>query len=91
MERDGAGLNLTWEVRDGMLNHQTPAMPSTLEGKVVRLSDKIAYIHHDMDDAIRAGVLSDADVPKEIGEVLGVHLRRDLIHLYPRHNYKQHG
>ena len=70
-ERDGAGLNLTYEVRDGILNHQTASMPSTLEGKIVRFSDKIAYFHHDMDDAIRGGILKEADIPKEIGEVLG--------------------
>lgn len=71
LERDGEGLNLTYEVRDGMRNHQTSSMPGTLEGQVVRLADKFAYIHHDMDDAIRAGVLTDADVPEEIGRVLG--------------------
>ncbi len=71
LERNGEGLNLTHEVKDGMLHHQMSSMPSTLEGKIVRLSDKFAYIHHDMDDAIRAGVLSDADVPAEIGEILG--------------------
>ncbi|HAF26195.1 MAG TPA: deoxyguanosinetriphosphate triphosphohydrolase [Lachnospiraceae bacterium] len=72
------GLNLTYEVRDGILNHQMSSMPETLEGKIVRLSDKIAYIHHDMDDAIRAGVLSDADVPREIGDVIGYTLRKRL-------------
>ena len=56
LEKDGQGLNLTYEVRDGILNHQTDGMPETLEGRVVRLSDKIAYIHHDMDDAVRAGI-----------------------------------
>ncbi len=56
LEKDGKGLNLTWEVRDGMLNHQTALMPSTMEGKIVRLSDKIAYINHDIDDAIRGKV-----------------------------------
>ena len=71
LEKDGQGLNLTLEVRDGILNHQTKGMPYTLEGKVVRLSDKIAYIHHDMDDAIRAGILTEADVPKEICDVIG--------------------
>ena len=71
LEKNGQGLNLTWEVRDGILNHQTDSMPSTLEGKIVRLSDKIAYIHHDMDDAIRGGILTEADVPKEIGDVIG--------------------
>lgn len=71
LEKEGRGLNLTWEVRDGILNHQTCTIPATLEGKIVRLSDKIAYIHHDMDDAIRAGILQEEDVPKEIRKVLG--------------------
>lgn len=71
LEKNGQGLNLTWEVRDGILNHQTASMPATPEGKIVRLSDKIAYIHHDMDDAIRGGILTEADVPREIGEVIG--------------------
>ncbi|MBQ1896736.1 MAG: deoxyguanosinetriphosphate triphosphohydrolase [Lachnospiraceae bacterium] len=71
LERDGNGLNLTWEVRNGILNHQISCTPATLEGKVVRLSDKIAYIHHDMDDAVRAGVLTEMDVPAEIRAVLG--------------------
>ncbi|MCQ2519484.1 MAG: deoxyguanosinetriphosphate triphosphohydrolase [Lachnospiraceae bacterium] len=71
LEKNGQGLNLTYEVRDGILNHQTSGMPETLEGKVVRFSDKIAYIHHDMDDAIRAGILTEADVPREIGDVIG--------------------
>ena len=52
-------FNLTYEVRDGILNHQTSGMPVTLEGRVVRFSDKIAYIHHDMDDAIRGGILKE--------------------------------
>jgi len=71
LEKEGQGLNLTWETRDGIRNHQTKGMPSTLEGKVVRFSDKIAYIHHDMDDAVRAGILSELDVPSEIRKVLG--------------------
>lgn len=71
LEKEGQGLNLTMEVRDGILNHQTVGNPSTLEGKIVRLSDKIAYIHHDMDDAIRGGILTEADVPKSIREVIG--------------------
>lgn len=71
LEKDGAGLNLTYEVRDGILNHQIKGHPSTLEGQIVRISDKIAYIHHDMDDAIRAGILTEADVPREIAEVIG--------------------
>ncbi len=71
LEKGGIGLNLTYEVRDGIRNHQTKGMPETLEGKIVRFSDKIAYIHHDMDDAIRAGILQEEDVPKEIAEVIG--------------------
>ena len=71
LEKNGLGLNLTVEVRDGILNHQTSSMPGTLEGKIVRLSDKIAYMHHDMDDAMRGGILTEEDVPKEIREILG--------------------
>ena len=71
LEKGGLGLNLTYEVRDGILNHQTVGTPHTLEGKIVQLSDKIAYIHHDMDDALRAGILKESDVPKEIRDVIG--------------------
>lgn len=71
LEKEGRGLNLTWEVLDGILNHRTKGKPSTLEGKVVQLSDKIAYINHDIDDAIRAGVLAKDAIPKEIVEVIG--------------------
>ena len=71
LERDGRGLNLTKEVRDGILNHQTAGKPSTLEGQVVRLSDKIAYIHHDMDDAIRAGVINEDHIPITLRMRLG--------------------
>lgn len=71
LEKDGRGLNLTMEVRDGILNHQMSSMPSTLEGKIVRLSDKIAYIHHDCDDAIRAGILKEEDIPKVIKDIVG--------------------
>ena len=78
LEKDGAGLNLTWEVRDGIVNHRTAGHPSTLEGKVVRLSDKIAYINHDIDDALRAGILKEADVPAEYREVLGDTIRERL-------------
>lgn len=72
LENEGKGLNLTWEVRDGILNHQTNSRPSTLEGKIVRLSDKIAYIHHDIDDAIRAQVMTEEEVPMEYREILGM-------------------
>lgn len=78
LEKDGAGLNLTWEVRDGILNHQTRLMPATLEGKIVRLSDKIAYINHDIDDAIRAQVLSEDEIPREYREILGETTRNRL-------------
>ncbi len=71
LEKAGQGLNLTYEVRDGILNHQTIGNPHTLEGKIVRFSDKIAYIHHDMDDAVRGGILKESDVPKEIQDVIG--------------------
>lgn len=71
LEKDGQGLILTWEVRDGILNHRTSGNPSTLEGKAVRLSDKIAYINHDIDDGIRAGILKESDIPSEYTDVLG--------------------
>ena len=71
LEKQGRGLNLTWEVRDGILNHKTGTTPATLEGQIVRLSDKIAYIYHDMDDAIRGGILSEEEIPKEYREILG--------------------
>lgn len=73
------GLNLTWEVRDGILAHSKgtadiqfeDGLPQTLEGQVARLSDRIAYVHHDVDDAVRAGLLREEDVPKAVREVLG--------------------
>jgi dGTPase len=65
IERDGQGLNLTDQVRDGILHHTGPDMPMTLEGRIVRLVDRIAYLNHDIDDAIRAGVLSERDLPEE--------------------------
>lgn len=71
LEKQGAGLNLTAEVIDGILNHQTAGRPSTLEGQIVRLSDKIAYINHDIDDAIRAGILTEEEIPGELRLILG--------------------
>jgi dGTPase len=71
LERDGRGLNLTDQVRDGILRHTGPERPATLEGQVVRLVDRIAYINHDIDDAVRAGVLAATDLPREDLEVLG--------------------
>ena len=75
LEKSGQGLNLTVEVRDGILNHQTELMPSTLEGKIVRFSDKIAYINHDIDDAIRGQVLREEEIPREIRQILGGNTR----------------
>ena len=71
LENYGQGMNLTWEVRDGILNHEMNLTPETLEGRVVRLSDKIAYMHHDMDDAIRGGILVESDVPARLTKVIG--------------------
>lgn len=78
LEKDGQGLNLTWEVRDGILNHRTSGNPSTLEGRIVRLSDKIAYINHDIDDAIRARLFKEEDLPREYTDVLGHSVRERL-------------
>src|SRR6266542_2739621 len=63
LERDGRGLNLTEAVRDGILNHTGPEQAATLEGRVVRIVDRVAYINHDIDDALRAGVLASDDLP----------------------------
>jgi len=71
LERDGRGLNLTWEVRDGILKHTGQEDPETLEGRIVRLVDRFAYINHDIDDAVRAGHLDPADLPAEPIELLG--------------------
>ena len=88
LERNGEGLNLTYEVRMGILGHTTGSrMPETLEGRIVRRADQIAYVNHDIDDAIRAGILTDADIPRSIARILGkTHSDRidtlvcDLIH-----------
>lgn len=71
LENDGRGLNLTWEVRDGIVNHTGSCMASTLEGVIVKFADRIAYINHDIDDACRGGILSEEDIPKELREILG--------------------
>jgi len=71
LERDGQGLNLTEQVRDGILHHTGPNKPATLEGRIVKLVDRIAYINHDIDDSVRAGVLDPADLPHAELEVLG--------------------
>jgi dGTPase len=71
LEKRGAGLNLTHEVRDGILNHRGSGYPETREGEVVRISDRIAYVNHDVDDALRAGVISPQDLPEGPISVLG--------------------
>src|SRR5918992_3038716 len=71
VERDGRGLNLTEEVRDGILNHTGPTDPATLEGQIVRIVDRVAYINHDIDDAVSAGVLDQHELPREEIELLG--------------------
>jgi dGTPase len=80
LEKNGRGLNLTWEVRDGILHHSKGRsdllaanrdLPATLEGQVVRICDRVAYVNHDIDDAIRAGLIRDAELPRECVEVLG--------------------
>jgi len=71
LERDGAGLNLTAPVRDGILNHTGSVKPTTLEGRIVRLVDRVAYINHDIDDALRAGILGSEDLPAAEIELLG--------------------
>ena len=78
LEKQGRGLNLTKEVLDGILTHQTSATPMTLEGQIVRLSDKIAYVNHDIDDAIRGGILSEDDIPKKYRTMLGDSLKERL-------------
>jgi dGTPase len=89
LEYNGKGLNLTFEVRDGILNHtgSSPA-PATLEGKIVRIADRIAYVNHDIDDAIRAGIIDDSDLLPSTMEVLGRHhsqridtLVRDMVEM----------
>ncbi|MBE7006731.1 MAG: deoxyguanosinetriphosphate triphosphohydrolase [Ruminococcaceae bacterium] len=72
LEKDGAGLNLTYETRMGILGHSWSAdPPDFMEGHVIRFADRIAYINHDIDDAMRAGILCESDIPKEISGILG--------------------
>ena len=81
LEQKGQGLNLTWEVRNGILNHRTSGHPATLEGNIVRLSDKIAYINHDIDDAIRGKIMKEEELPREYTDILGnsVHERLNIM------------
>ncbi len=78
IEKQWKGLNLTWEVVDGIRNHQSSGKPATLEARIVQLSDKFAYINHDIDDAIRGGILREEEIPKEYTEVLGNSLKMRL-------------
>jgi dGTPase len=71
LERDGRGLNLTREVRDGLLHHTGSGRPSTLEGQIVRTMDRVAYVNHDIEDAVRAGILEEGDLPRHEVAVLG--------------------
>ncbi len=71
LEKDGQGLNLTNEVRMGILCHTGDRLPETLEGQIIRRADQIAYVNHDIDDAIRAGILSESDIPRSIAATLG--------------------
>ena len=78
LENGGKGLNLTHEVRLGILGHTGSYIPETLEGQIVRRADQIAYVNHDIDDAVRAGILNNADIPVAISDVLG-HTHRERI------------
>ena len=71
LERGGHGLNLTNEVRDGILNHTGKGMPTTFEGRIVRIADRIAYLGHDYDDSIRAGLLTPTELPAEVRDAFG--------------------
>ena len=78
LEKDGEGLNLCYEVRRGILCHTAGELAETLEGQLVRFADKIAYINHDIDDAMRAGILTDRDIPRGIARVLGQNHRERI-------------
>ncbi|WP_027398345.1 deoxyguanosinetriphosphate triphosphohydrolase [Anaerovorax odorimutans] len=76
--KDRRGMNLTYEVRDGILNHTGTGIPVTLEGQIVKISDRIAYINHDIDDALRSGVIKSEDLPKDCIENLGSNHRQRI-------------
>lgn len=87
LEKDGQGLNLTWEVRDGILNHSKTragildnqgADASTLEGRICKVADAVAYINHDIDDAIRANIIAESDLPMETSRILGTSHRQRI-------------
>lgn len=93
LERNGQGLNLTVEVQDGIMNHTGPDRPFTLEGKVVRFGDRIAYLCHDYDDSIRAEMIKPSDLPKNVSSILGTNpssmitvMVADIIHSSAGHN-----
>lgn len=71
LENSGQGLNLTFEVRDGIAKHTGVSVANTLEGRLVKLADRIAYINHDIDDAVRAGIIEKSDIPMELSKALG--------------------
>ena len=106
LEYDGKGLNLTYEVRDGILKHSkgegeiltgdSERRPATLEGEIVRLSDVIAYVNHDLDDAIRAGIIRNSDIPSSSREILGANspkridtLVKDVVYATLRHDLER--
>ena len=71
LEKEGQGLNLTWEVRNGIVTHTKGTWAATPEGRIVRMADQIAYVNHDIEDAVRAGVLDPRTIPRECTEILG--------------------
>ena len=71
LEHDGRGLNLCWEVRDAIVNHTGDSVASTPEGQLIKFADRIAYINHDIDDAVRAGILNPNDIPRDLTDILG--------------------
>lgn len=92
LEYDGKGMNLTQEVRDGILHHTSRGTPSTLEGYVVAWSDRIAYINHDIDDAVRAGVITETDIPQALRNLFGEKNNErinSMVNDMVRHNYLQ--
>ena len=76
LERGGQGLNLTFEVKDGIVNHTGKNLPQTLEGRIVRTADRIAYLCHDYDDSLRAGLIKEGDLPAEVYDKLGTDTSR---------------
>ena len=94
LEQNGEGLNLTWEVRDGILHHRGKQLPATLEGECVALADRIAYLNHDIDDAIRANVLRETDLPafcrRVLGKTHGERINNIILDLVTNSDGKEH-